>query len=344
MQCQLEKVMNSNLLNEMETENDIDASKPSMNSIRPAMKVSVSTSITSNFDGCLQPFHQKPNMEMKSGSRNLHYIDGVLSKSECEAFCQVSQNCEDLKFWSSKGRNDEAARSFRDADTVEVKSLFLATSIWERMKHLVPHAKIIVSDNEDDENWERELVGEWEASSLNSDLLFARYPSGGAFAPHTDGRAILNFNTRSFFSVIIFLNDIDVENGGGTRFYSESATKNLQMIASDDARIASNRWTADESLITDTVSAVAGRMLIFHQSLVHEGVPPSYPNCKYIIRSDIMYTRRPAICASPSDLTAYSIFREAENLAECGNVDESIVLFRRCFKLSPDLAKIMGQG
>lgn len=336
--------MNSIELNEVAPEIDIDASKPSMNSIRPDTKVSVSMTIASNFDSCLHPFHHKPNMEMKSGSRNLHYIDGVLSKSECDAFCHVLQNCEDLKFWSSKGRNDEAARSFRDADTVEVNSVLLATSIWERMKHLTPHAKIIVPDDEDDENWERELVGEWEASALNSDLLFARYPSGGAFAPHTDGRAILNFNTRSFFSVIIFLNDIDTENGGGTRFYSESATKNLQMITSEDTHVSSNRWTADKSLITDTVSAVAGRMLIFHQSLVHEGVPPSFPNCKYIIRSDIMYTRRPAICASPNDLTAYSIFRKAENLAESGNVDESIILFRRCFKLSPDLAKIMGQG
>lgn len=337
-------MMNSIVLDEVTPDIDIHASKPSMKSIRPDTKVSVSKSIVSNFDSCLHPFHHKPNMEMKSGSRNLHYIDGVLSKSECDAFCHVSQNCEDLKFWSSKGRNDEAARSFRDADTVEVNSLLLATSIWERMKHLTPHANITVSDDEDDENWERELVGEWEASSLNSDLLFARYPSGGAFAPHTDGRAILNFNTRSFFSVIIFLNDIDTENGGGTRFYSESATKNLQMITSNDTHIASNRWTADKSLLTDTVSAVAGRMLIFHQSLVHEGVPPSFPDCKYIIRSDIMYTRRPAICASPNDLTAYSIFRQAENLAECGNVDESIILFRRCFKLSPDLAKIMGQG
>ena len=324
------------------TSESADAIKPSMDSIRPIMKDAVSTSVAANFESCLQRFHHKQNMEIKSGSRNVHYIDGVLSRSECDALCSVAQSCEELKFWSSKGRDNEAARSFRDADTVEVKSSLLSNSIWERMNHLLPHTKITVSDDEDDENWERELIGEWEASSLNSDLLFARYPSGGAFAPHTDGRAILNFNTRSFYSVIIFLNDID--NGGGTRFYNESAIKNLQLIASDDASIASSRWTADESLIIDNVLAISGRMLIFHQSLVHEGVPPSFPECKYIIRSDIMYTRRPEICASPSDLAAYSIFREAENLAECGHVDEAIILFKRCFKLSPDMAKIMGQS
>jgi tetratricopeptide (TPR) repeat protein len=57
-----------------------------------------------------------------------------------------------------------------------------------------------------------------------------------------------------------------------------------------------------------------------------------------------MYTRSPAICAQPKDLEAYSIFREAEDLAERGLADEAIPFFRRAFKLSPDLARVMGQG
>ena len=63
---------------------------------------------------------------------------------------------------------------------------------------------------------------------------------------------------------------------------------------------------------------------------------------KYIIRTDIMYERIPPILNSDKDKEAYSIFREAEDLADGGEVDQSIVLFRRAFKMSPELAAMMG--
>lgn len=89
---------------------------------------------------------------------------------------------------------------------------------------------------------------------------------------------------------------------------------------------------------------VAGRLLIFHQSLVHEGVPPKSPHLKYIIRSDVMLTRTPAICDSEADREAYRIFKQAEDLAEQGRVDEAVPLFKRALKLSPEMARIMGQA
>ena len=90
------------------------------------------------------------------------------------------------------------------------------------------------------------------------------------------------------------------------------------------------------------MSPVCGRMLIFDQSLVHEGVPPLAPYSKFIIRSDVMFQRSPAICDSPIDKEAYRIFKQAEQLAEAGNIEESIPQFRRAVKLSPTLAAIMG--
>jgi tetratricopeptide (TPR) repeat protein len=316
--------------------------RPALNSIVPVSKKALDNSRAKVFEECLQSIHTKQKLNhVNSFTKGVEYIDGVLTVDECNLLRKTCDNCDELKFWSSAGRNDDAARSFRDADTIEVNSKVLSGMIWERMKHILHTKHIVILDNEDDENWERELIGEWEATSLNHDLLFAKYPSEGSFAPHTDGRAIHDFNTRSFSSVIIFLNDILAT--GGTRFYKTEATQNLQLLSSGDAANA-NRWTADESLVVDTVSAVAGRMLIFNQSLVHEGLPPATPNSKYIIRSDIMYTRTPAICAQPKDLEAYSIFREAEDLAERGLADEAIPFFRRAFKLSPDLARVMGQG
>ena len=97
----------------------------------------------------------------------------------------------------------------------------------------------------------------------------------------------------------------------------------------------------------EEVYAVEGRLVVFDQRMVHEGIccapPPCSPCCKYIIRSDIMYERRPAICDSANDIAAYDMFRQAEALAEAGNVEDSIPLFRKACKKSPQLAAMMGQ-
>jgi hypothetical protein len=101
------------------------------------------------------------------------------------------------------------------------------------------------------------------------------------------------------------------------------------------------------TLCSPQVASLAGRFLYFHQKLVHEGVPvldPACPHCKYIIRSDVMFRREPALCDSDRDRQAYTLFREAEALAEDGAVSESIQLFSRALKLSPEMARIMGQA
>lgn len=77
-----------------------------------------------------------------------------------------------------------------------------------------------------------------------------------------------DFNTRSFRSVIFFLNDIPMEEGGGgTRFYATEALKHLKQNEK-------GQWTCDQAslneLVTVEIPAVAGKMLTFDQTLVHE--------------------------------------------------------------------------
>jgi 2OG-Fe(II) oxygenase superfamily len=323
---------------EMEGNKRPEPELPPMSSIKPQSKISTYSSV---FEGCFrEPHSQSTFLSLDDRSDVLDgafYIDRVLSNRECALLCSQCDQCEDMKFWSSAGRDDFQARAFRDADTVEVKSNYISSTIWSRMNHLLPMRRIVVPDDVEDINHERELVGEWEAVAVNSNLLFAKYPCGGSFAPHTDGRAIEDFNTRSFYSVVLFLNTIPDGSGGGTKFYTKSATSQLVMTES-------NRWTSVAEFSLGEVVPRAGRMLVFHQSLVHEGVPPSQPYFKYIIRTDIMYKRNPAICTSPRDIEAYEMFRQAEDLAERGENNDAVVMFRRAFKLSPDLARIMGQG
>lgn len=272
-------------------------------------------------------------------------LDGLLSTEECARLTATVDACSQLSFWSQAGRDNDEARAFRNADTVEVCDEALAGLLWERSKHLleVPERVICIPEDEEEVSsstwsWERELPGKWLPAGFNHDLLFAKYPPEGSFAPHTDGRAIRDFNCRSFESVIVFLESIPDGCGGGTRFYQDKALQSLVLDSS-----GSQRWTADPSLVTLEVLPKAGRALLFDQSLVHEGVPPSYPHTKHIIRSDIMYEREDPICCEPVDKMAYSIFRQAEALAEEGKVTESLSHFQKAWRLSPTLARIQGQ-
>ena len=265
---------------------------------------------------------------------------------------------------------------FRDADTIELHSSALARKMWNRVQPLLQLESLLIAREEDDEDgnrdprWERDLFGSWQPSALNPDMLFAKYPSFGSFAPHTDGRAIETFNSRSFYSVIVYLNTIPAPGGGGTRFYSFDAVQRLRSAAGASG---SKAWTSDPTLVLAEVHPVAGRMLVFEQSLVHEGVPPVHPHLKYIIRSDVMFQRNPAICDLPQDVAAYSLLMkvswesdydpsrvdcdllafpltsltlppQAEAMAGSGQEADAAPIFRRAIKMSPALARILGHG
>lgn len=126
--------------------------------------------------------------------------------------------------------------------------------------------------------------------------------------------------------------------GGGTKFYEDNAIRNLTQMEPGAP------WQADSSLCLTEVDAVEGRFLFFDQRYVHEGVTPQAPYEKYILRSDIMFSRNPPLLTLPSDKSAYLMHEDGELLAENGQVDEAIKLFRAAYKLSPALARLMGQS
>lgn len=313
---------------------------PTLSSIKPACKVPLNGSQVSEFEQIFECGHDSVSTSSNQITWVLDqvgYIDGVLSVSECEHICKFMDDCDSLSFWSDLGRNNEEARSFRDADTIELNSITTAANIWNRIASMFRDLQIFFSDEDDGrECWRVDLPGTWHAAAVNHDILLARYPSGGYFSPHTDGNAIHGFNNRSFHSVILFLNSIP--SGGGTKFYSDEAVERLKQVEKGSA------WVADDSLCIGEVAAVAGRLLFFDQRYVHEGVPPVAPFRKYIIRSDIMFTRTPALLTSPEDEKAFALHREAEFQAEAGHTEEAIKLFRQAFRISPALAKIMGQA
>lgn len=270
-------------------------------------------------------------------------------------------------------------------------------------KHLNIKKKILKLHGYDyDDDYSSELIGTWQPCSLNPDMLFAYYPSGGGFSPHTDGNAILNFNNRSRYSVVIYLNTpgepidskkekinkkVDNEGisyvlrdpihgmkrsndvGGGTRFYRAEATTKLvkikipnkenESIINDSKEVLSNAseyyWGINEderidsaqgdvngndndvSLAIGEIVPKKGRIVIFHQRLVHASVPVVKnkfsnqrienfeesiqsallnPYKKFIIRSDIINQRKERLCDDRQGRLAYRLYQKAEKLAE----------------------------
>ena len=81
---------------------------------------------------------------------------------------------------------------------------------------------------------------------------------------------------------------------------------------------------------------------MFRQTAYHEGEPVVDGPRKYLIRTDVMYRRVPAVCAdTPRDLEAFRVYREAMH-AEAVDAEEACKLYQRVVKLSPSLAGRLG--
>lgn len=248
-------------------------------------------------------------------------LDGVLSEDECDAL--VSQADGLWSFWDD---SDRPRVSFRNAHTVEVTHRQLAERIWGRVAHLVNPSLLF---EEDDERFEVDIEGAWEPYAMNPKLLLSRYLDGGHFSPHTDGTTIVDFNRRTFYSCVLFLNASPW--GGHTRIYSDAQ---IQLPLAPDA---DGRLTGDPAHVLGAVPPKRGRMFVFYHRLMHEGVPAAE---KYIIRTDVLYRRRPERCTAPEDAEAFDMYQEAMLKAEHGECDQAAQLLRRAFKRSPALAQV----
>lgn len=249
-------------------------------------------------------------------------LDGVLREEECQSLIRHADGL--WTFWENDPSRPRI--SFRNAHTIEVTHQQLAQRIWQRVSKFVrPEVQL----SEDDPRFEIDIQGTWNPYAVNPKLLLSRYLEGGHFSPHTDGTTVIDFNRRTFYSCVLFLNSSAW--GGHTRLYAdEQMRKELQK---DDL----GRLTGDPALILSEVEPKPGRMLVFYHRLMHEGVPAAE---KYIIRTDIMYRRTKEMCTAPEDVKAFEMYQKAQLLAEEGDCKGAAELFRRAFKESPALKEV----
>eukprot|EP00041_Stephanoeca_diplocostata_P029342 m.863367 g.863367 ORF g.863367 m.863367 type:complete len:147 (-) comp23542_c0_seq9:2144-2584(-) len=132
------------------------------------------------------------------------------------------------------------------------------------MKHIVPKS-ICISEETTPDRDQTDLTGTWVAEDTNHKILFARYENGGHFSPHTDGYSIVDYNHRSMYTLLIYLNTC--AGGGGTKFYSNEQMASLE-------KDPSGRFTGQKEHELGICEAVSGRY----------GVGPPLVACRIIPR------------------------------------------------------------
>lgn len=250
-------------------------------------------------------------------------VDHVLSQMECDTLIQgIHKENMEYEFWNPDEPNK---KDLRNVCTVEVQEEKLAGVLWDRLKdHVV--TKVVIE--EDDDRFESGMQGTWEAYGINPVLLFANYGPGNHFSPHSDGNNVVDFNHRSLFSVLVYLNTC--EEGGGTLIFKEKH----DFIMDDHGRA---RYPPEA--MTDKALAKCGSVLAFSQELMHEGEPVGPTSRKIIIRTDVMYRRNPPLCDEPADREAFKHFQEASLLEGQKKFVEAGNSYRKCCRLSETLAR-----
>lgn len=187
----------------------------------------------------------------------------------------------------------------------------LRNIIWDRistfMKQELSHAQVDGA--------------KWRAYGLNPQFRFCRYEPGQKFAPHYDGNYMISSEDRSFYTFMIYLNG--GFNGGATNFLSDAATPSVE------------RGSVLESLAPE-----AGMLLVFEHNIYHEGEKLD-TGVKYMMRTDVMYKLECVDDESKRKMKASDEAKDLLTLAEQyeaqGKADKAAALYRKAFKMSPEL-------
>lgn len=267
-------------------------------------------------------------------------LHNVLSAAECAAL-RAEATALGYSFWAGTEASAEAA-AFRCCDTVEVTAPALAAALWARIAPLVQPSVTFAPGSgrggAEDAAVERGLEGTWQACGVNEVLLFTTYSPGGHFSPHTDGNSVVDLNTRSLYSLLLYLADCP-DGGQTTLFAPPPGSEEAQRLFARDAG-GRLRWPPEWA--AGAAPVVGGTALCFGQQTPHEGAPVG-PGClKVLVRTDVMYRRVPPVCDDAAGRAAYAAFLEAGAAEAAGEAMAAMRLYRRAARASGEFAELMG--
>lgn len=240
----------------------------------------------------------------------------TLSSAECDRFIR---SVELRSGWSAANRD----KRYRDCDKVSFLSSQLAEMVKSRLDLSSLPASILRCSRTMEEAKESGVLeevgteGNWEATGLNNFWRVCRYGDGGHFVPHVDGAIVQNSNHRSFLTVMLYLTS--GFEGGETVFLSGRE-------------------------MTAAITPEPGLCLVFWQNAWHAGSPvvrDDHMPMKYILRSEVMYSRR---AGGPDGFPpeGVALLRRAAEADTAGDCPTAIKLYNQLRRRFPDIALAAG--
>ncbi len=183
-------------------------------------------------------------------------IEDFLAPEECRRYIEWSETTGYEDALVSSPRGQVLRTDVRNNQRVIFDSPELAAELWERVEDFMP------LEIEDEESESYHPIG------LNERLRFYRYDPGEQFDWHQDFPFERASNQRSFWTLMIYLND--GFEGGETSFEDSYS---------------------DEPFDPFHVCPQAGMALCFAHHVYHKG-EPVVRGRKYVLRTDVMYAPR----------------------------------------------------
>lgn len=166
--------------------------------------------------------------------------------------------------------------------------------------------------------------GKWEPYRINECFRFNRYtgPSLG-FEPHRDSLYVENYDNRSIYTILIYLNDVSENDGGDTVFIKSSAPNRDHIITVQDEMLYDHQ-------ITSFIKPKTGLVAVMAHNRIHRA-DQLKNNHKYVIRSDIIFRcyERPESYSSDlwtdSELfhRAVGLYNDAKKFEMAGDVEKA---------------------
>ncbi|KAG2378120.1 hypothetical protein C9374_008742 [Naegleria lovaniensis] len=202
------------------------------------------------------------------------YIDDVLTSEECEQIIEKSETQ-----YGYRTLEHEFLKYERDNDRALISFPYFADLLWKRIKPVLEKDPHVWSELRPF-GWHNE--GKWQPSFINTCMRCCRYtgPCVG-FIPHRDGNFVASMDQRSKFTIIIYLNDDFPD--GTTDFLRAHQPATMGELVREELE---RGYTSEFSL-----KPKKGRVLLFDHVLLHQGAPIPSGFLKYIIRTDLVFTR-----------------------------------------------------
>jgi hypothetical protein len=262
-------------------------------------------------------------------------IHHALTQEECDYLIkEMDTDMEAVRYRRDYRRNDR---------NVYVSSK-LADLLWKRLQPIAAGLVLVADQDPSKQRLESEDSGHcpdelrmgygkdgvWHPVGLNECLRFCKYNPGDFFRKHCDGCFVRSQDEQSWFTTMFYLNG-DFE-GGATNFLDingPSACHENQLKA------------AQHEEIMASVAPEPGLCLLFFQpGLLHEG-EDLHRGLKYILRTDMMFQRDLATKSvrNANQVEALALVEQAQAAEERSEVDLACRLYRRAFKLDPELER-----